>query len=225
MSKRTAGFSPGSEAPSIKQKKNKSKSNNTTTNFNTPASTSTPRERPYRFEKPIVYGTGELHTSINKIPEFPAEITRHTSIVSPPLDVIILEVFKKDGAQFDDPLPREALKLIWSQHLDRRLDEVRILFCEQFRGKCLKIFYRLKVETPIIEITKAHETEFEIKLGSKTHVFNARFPQFKDITCELGKLISLTIYKIPHDVDCEDLREWLGLFGELKSNFRYTHFN
>jgi hypothetical protein len=102
------------------------------------------------------------------------------------------------------------------------MNEVRTLYTIKFPGKCLKAFFKLKRESTVLEYTKAYETEFEIKLGSKTHIFNAKFPQFKEISCELGKFITVTIYKIPHEIDCEDLREWLSLFGEIKSNFRYN---
>jgi hypothetical protein len=240
--KRSAELSPGSEAPSFKktdQTKNKTleaeanrlksknktanKTTNDSTKFNTPASTSTPRERPYRFERPIVYGEGNerMHTSTNSVEEVPPEITRHNSIVSPLIDKVIFEIFKKDYAIFDGPLPRDAFKVIWTDHFERSIDEVRSIWCERVQGKSLKIFYKLKVESTILEITKTHETELEIKLGSKIHVFNARFPQFKDISCELGKLVTLSIYKIPHEIDIEDIREWLNLFGEIQGNFRY----
>jgi hypothetical protein len=230
--KRSAELSPSAEAPSFKRSDktvnktintvNKTAQNNST-KFNTPASTSTPRERPYRFERPIVYGgeTERMHTSTNSVEEVPPEITRHNSIVSPPIDKVIFEIYKKDYAIFDGPLPRDAFKVIWTGHIERSMDEVRSVYCERITGKSLKVFYGLKTETNILEITKTHETEFEIKLGSKIHIFNARFPQFKEITCELGKLVTLIIYKIPHDIDIEDIREWLNLFGEIQGNFRY----
>jgi hypothetical protein len=88
---------------------------NTTTNFNTPASTSTP-SRPYRFERPVVYGEDPLHTSMNEVGEVPPLLTRHNAIISPPVDVIIVEIYKKDTVQFDGPLPRDALKLFWERH-------------------------------------------------------------------------------------------------------------
>jgi hypothetical protein len=196
-------------------------SDNTATNFNTPASSSTPRERPYRFERPVVYGQDPLHTSMNNLPEVPPNLVRHNPILSPPIDKVILDIYKKDTATFEDLLPRDDLKFIWTHHLGRNIEEVRIMVGRVATG-CLKVIYKLKAETTLIEITKSHEIEFELKIGSKIHTFSAKFPQFKEITCELNKLISITIYKIPHEIDCEDIREWLQLFGELKSNFRYN---
>jgi hypothetical protein len=234
--KRSAELSPGSEAPSFKKfdqtkdktleaEANRIKLRNRTTNdstkFNTSNSTSTPLERPYRFEKPIVYGEGEqMHTSTNSVEEVPPTITRHSAINSPPIDKVIFEIFK-DYAIFDGPLPREAFRVIWTDHFERNIDEVRAFWSERVKGKSLKVFYKLKTESTILDITKAHETELEIKLRSKIHIFNARFPQFRDISCELGKLVTLTIYKIPHDIDIEDIRMWLNLFGEIQGNFRY----
>jgi hypothetical protein len=113
------------------------------------------------------------------------------------------------------------LKEIWSNHLERNLSEIRYLSYEKIKGKYLRAIFNLVEDTPILSIVKSPETEFELKIGSKNHIFNAKFPQFREISCELGKLITVTFYKVPHGIYCEDLRLWLCLFGELKGNFRY----
>jgi hypothetical protein len=92
---------------------------------------------------------------------------------------------------------------------------------ERVAGRFLRIIFKLKTETTINTITSSFNTEIEIKLGSKIHVFQARFPQFKDLTCELGKRTTVTFYKVPHELDVDDLRQWLNLFGEIKGQFRY----
>jgi hypothetical protein len=168
-----------------------------------------------------------VNSSVNSVnsgnnPSTSPIITRHSSITSIPLYSILLEVHSKDGEPFDGALCRDSMKSIWTDHLDRKAEEIRLLESERIRGKYLKINFILREETPILAITKSLETQFELKIGSKIHSFGVRFPQFKEISCELGKLITVTFYKVPIGIYCEDLRLWLNLFGEVKGNFRYS---
>jgi hypothetical protein len=224
-SKRVAEFSPGSEAPKFKQYRDNTK-------FHTP-NASTPLNRPTqgvpsaaRYEQPV-FEEDPLHVSMNSVhtPATSPEITRHSALTSEPLEEVFLEVHSKDNSPFDGLLPRDYLSAIWTDKLERSLKELRFISYDAIAGKYLRIYYTLKEPTPILHITKTPEIEFELKLGSKIHIFNAKFPQFKEITCELGKLTTVTFYKVPHGIHCEDLREWLGLFGEVRGNFRYIAFN
>jgi hypothetical protein len=121
------------------------------------------------------------------------EIIRHSALTSEPLEEIVLEIHSKDNLPFDAPLPRQYLSTIWSDKLERALDELRFISYDVIAGKYLRVYYTLKDVIPILHITKTPEIEFELKIGSKLHIFNARFPQFKEITCELGKLTTVTL--------------------------------
>jgi hypothetical protein len=171
----------------------------------------TPRDR---FEKSDL-----MHCSMNSIPDVSPVITRHSAFVSPPLTHIDIEIYKKDDAIFDAILPRDVLKQLWVD-LGRNLEEVRNLSFFRNPRKYLKVLYNLRDELPVLEVTKTYEITFEAKIGSKTHHFRARFPQFKEIVCELGQLVTVTVYNIPPGIDCEDLRQWIELFGTIKGNFR-----
>ncbi len=114
------------------------------------------------------------------------------------------------------------MKAIWSDHLARNVEEIKLLDSERIKGKYFRINYILREETPILAVTKSLETQFELKIGTKKHTFSARFSEFKEISCELGKLVTVTFYKIPLGIYCEDMRLWLNLFGEVLGNFRYS---
>jgi hypothetical protein len=186
-------------------------SNSTKSTPSTVIHTSTPR-----YEKT----NDTLHNSMNSIPDQSPEISRHSAFVSKPLDHIILEVYKKDDEPFDGILPRDTLKLLWTE-LGRKVDEIRVLKRERIQGKKLKVTYNLRKEVPLLEISQSYEILIEAKLGSKTHVFGAKFPQFREIVCDLGQLITVTACNIPSDVDSEDLKEWFEVFGSVKGTFRY----
>jgi hypothetical protein len=225
--KRHAEISPSSEVSKQKYRKEKNNSKSSA-NFHTPASTSTPlvtpgTERPPRYESSTFSEDKTLHTSMNELPKVTPPHRRSIHLLADSLDRIIIEIHKKDNLVFDGPLTRETITLIWTHHLERAASEVRVMSTERVAGRFLRVIYKLKEETTINTITNTFNTEIEIKLGSKTHVFQARFPQFKDLTCELGKTTTVTFYKIPHELDVEDLRQWLNLFGEIKGQFRYLN--
>ncbi len=146
-------------------------------------------------------------------------IKRHSAETSPGLDYITLEIYNKNGLHFDEVLCREELKAIWID-LGRKITELKVLSTERFPGKYLRVYYKLKTPISILEVTKRQEIEFEIRTGPKTDTYRARFPDFRSITSELGKLVTVTAYKIPPTISFEDVRDWLELFGLIKSKFR-----
>jgi hypothetical protein len=236
MVKRTAEISPNSERAKNKFKEaptggpdptnapppSKPSSSNAPPPPNSTPSTSKPNQPTViqtstpRYEKT----NGTLNTSMRSTPDQSPEITRHTAFVSKPLEVIVLEIYKKDDQPFDGLLPRDTLKLLWSE-LGRNIEEIKILKRERLLRKGLKVTFILRSEVPLLEVSQTYEILIELKLGSKTHVFGARFPQFREIVCELGQLVTVTFCDIPSHVDCEDLREWIEVFGAIKSKFRY----
>ncbi len=157
---------------------------------------------------------------MKSVPDTSPEITRHSAFVSRPLEYVILEIYKKDDKPFDSLLPRDTLKEIWTE-LGRDPNEVKVLTFERQLRKCLKVSYKLRKEVPLLEISQSYEIIVEAKLGPNIHYFNAKFPQFREIVCELGQLITVTFCNLPCDIDCEDLRQWMEVFGTVKSNFRY----
>jgi hypothetical protein len=162
-----------------------------------------------------------MHCSMNEVPEVSPEIKRHSAFVSPPLSHVDIEIYKKDDAIFDAILLRDILKQLWVD-LGQKIKVVHNLSFVRNPRKFLKVLYNLRNEISLLEVTKTYEITFEAKLGSKTHHFRARFPQFKEIICKLGQLVTVTVYNIPPDIDCEDLRLWIELFGTIKGNFRYS---
>jgi hypothetical protein len=176
--------------------------------------TSTPR-----YEKT----DGTLHTSMRSTPDQSPEITRNSAFTSKPLDFVIIEIYKKDDEPFDGLLPRDTLKLLWSE-LGRNVEEIRVLKCDRILKKCLKVTYHLRKEVPLLEISNTYEILVEAKLGPRTHTFAAKFPQFREIVCELGQLITVTVCNVPSEVDSEDLRQWIEVFGAVKGKFRYPSY-
>jgi hypothetical protein len=158
---------------------------------------------------------------MKSIPGVSPEVTRHSAFVSLPVDHVILEIYKKDDEPFDKILPRDTLKEIWST-LGRDNNEVKILTFRRMQTKCLRVSYKLVKEVPISEITPSHEIRVEATVGPKIHLFAAKFPQFREIVCELGNLITVTFFNLPEDVYAEDLEKWLSIFGKTQGRFRFA---
>jgi hypothetical protein len=232
MVKRTAEISPNSERViSKKSAKNRlppppkinsepSSSNPSTSSGAThpgEAPTSTPPKEVStpRYEKT----DGTLNTSMRSTDQSPGT-TRHTAFTSKPLDFVDVEIYKKDDEPFDGLLPRDTLKLLWTE-LGRNVEEIRVLKCERILRKCLKVTYHLRKEVPLLEISNTFEILVEAKLGPRTHTFAAKFPQYREIVCELGQLITVTVCNVPSEADSEDLRQWIEVFGSVKGKFRY----
>jgi hypothetical protein len=153
-------------------------------------------------------------------------IPKNTNVYSSPsIEFVIIDVFKKNNADFDADLPRESLRYIWTK-LGRSLEEVKILSCDRNPKRYLRITANLRRghSVSIAEITNSYESQVEIPsssaAGASIDVFGIRFPQFKDLVCELGQEVTVTFKKVPPEVSCSDLRKWLNLFGETMGSFR-----
>jgi hypothetical protein len=161
----------------------------------------------------------------NSMKELPKETNVYTS---PSLDFIILDVYKKNGIDFDAILPRESIRFLWT-NLGRSLEEVRIISEDRFTKRYLRLVFYLKTgqSLSIAEITNSYEFQVEIPsstaAGASIDAFGVRFPQFKDLVSELGQIVSVTFKKVPPEVSCTDLRNWLKLFGEAIGSFRYPY--
>jgi hypothetical protein len=221
--KRTAQFSPNSEGPIFKQGRNTSKNI-----FQTPQSTPVvppavpppviPQvvgENPVnRFEESI---NDQLHCSMKSIPD---ETNVYTS---PSIGFVIVDVYQRNGLPFDELVPKDTIKKIWTE-LGRPLSDVRILSCERFSNKYLRITYNLvnELSLSIAEITNSFESQIDIQIGNVFEVYSIRFPQFKELVCQLGQKVPVTFKRVPPQVSCRDLRCWLGIFGEVVGSFRYN---
>jgi hypothetical protein len=246
--KRIATFSPGSDGPSISkvgrstgpdvQLVARNRTDLSGTIFRTPnliqtpnqiLTTSTPVVPPLNgetvqaeqsrehFEDSI---TEQLQSSMKEIP-------KNTNVYSSPnIEFVIIDAYKKNGADFNGTLPRELLRFFWL-NLGRSLEEVKILSCDRTAHRSLRITANLRrgLSLSIAEITNSYESQVEIPsataIGAPVDVFNIRFPQFKDLVCELGQEVTVTFKKVPPEVSCSDLRNWLSLFGETNGGFRY----
>jgi hypothetical protein len=147
------------------------------------------------------------------------ELVQNAPLKSLELGHIELEISKKNNLAFDETFPREILKKIWTDS-GRDLAEIKHLSCHKSTGRSLQVFYFLSKPLSILDVTKTLYAEAEVKIGNKTHCLSLRFPQFRQVTCELGKLTSVTFHKIPPGVEFQDLREWLAVFGEIQGSFR-----
>jgi hypothetical protein len=163
-----------------------------------------------RFEESM---NKTLHNSMNKIPN-------ETNVYSaPPIEYVVVEINKKDDLPFDSILPTDSLKQLWTT-LGRKKTEVKILSFERHRGKFLRVVYNIRDVISIADITHSYEIRAEITANHASAVYNLRFPQFKELVCQLGQTIIVTFHRVPPEVSCRDLRCWLELFGVVKGSFR-----
>jgi hypothetical protein len=132
---------------------------------------------------------------------------------------VTIEIFKKDGEIFDTNLPRETLKLFWSE-LGRDSSEVRVLSCDRFAKRFVRVSFRLRAEVNITQITKKFETTVEVPIGNITHLFDIRFPQFKDLIADLNFTTTVTFINVPPEISCKELSQWLKIFGKTKGSYR-----
>ncbi len=132
---------------------------------------------------------------------------------------MVIEINKKDDNPFDAVLPKESLKQLWTT-LGRKLTEVRVLSWERHRNKHLRVVFHLNEVIAISDITHSHELQAEISANHKSAIYNVKFPQFKELICQLGQTITVTFHRVPPEVSCKDLRTWLDLFGKVKGSFR-----
>jgi hypothetical protein len=235
MLKRPAVISPGSEqGPRSKLNRSQGvfKTPPSSTPLNTPSTTlvpteSTPIYKP-RYEQSTTEETSR--TSMQISPE-KTELVKNAPLKSLELGHIELEISKKNNLAFDETFPRDILKKIWTD-AGRSLTEIKHLFCHKSSGRSLQVYYFLSKPISILEVTSSLYAEIEVKIGNKSHVLSLRFPQFRNITCELGQLTSVTFHKIPPGIEFQDLRDWLAVFGEIQGSFRseyslqffpYTH--
>jgi hypothetical protein len=247
IKKRTAKFSPDSDGPTI-TKRNATDLSGTI--FRTPHNTSTPKNvanpnaNAPAFEPSIIIGGAnevngtlpgvppairnnfedslveQMHTSMKDLP-------KETNVYSSPsLEFIVVDVYRKNGVDFDAIIPKESIKFIW-KHLGRSLEEVKIISEDRFTKRYLRLVYYLRRDhaLSIAEITNSYEAQVEIPsssaVGASIDVFGIRFPQFKELVCELGQVVSVTFKKVPPEVSCSDLRSWLKMFAEAIGSFRY----
>jgi hypothetical protein len=225
--KRFATFSPGSDGPTT-SKTLRNKTDLSGTIFKTPNQfTSTPvipppggsgqEEERSNFEDSV---SEVMQTSMKEIPK------NSNVYSSPSIEFVIIDVFKKNGIDFHGNLPRESLRFFWT-NLGRNLEEVKILSCDRNAGRHLRITANLRrgLTLSIAEVTNSYESQIEVPSasasGAAIDVYSIRFPQFKDLVCELGQEITVTFKSVPPEVSCTDLRNWLSLFGEAMGSFRY----
>jgi hypothetical protein len=147
------------------------------------------------------------------------ELIQHTPLKAEKLAHIEIEIIKKDSLTIEGTFPREIFKKIWID-TGRKLEEINHLSCHKNSGRSMQVFYFLKQPLSILEVTNRLYTETEVKIGNKTHGLSIRFPQFRQVTSELGKLTSVTVHKIPPGIEFQDLRDWLSIFGTIQGSFR-----
>ncbi len=149
-----------------------------------------------------------------------SKIPNETNIYSAPrIEYDVLEINRKDDDTFDANLPTESLKQLWTT-LGRKLTEVKVLSSERHRNKHLRVVYNIRDVISIADITHSYEVRAEITANHASAVYNIRFPQFKELVCQLGQTVTVTFHKVPPEVSCRDLRLWLQLFGTVKGSFR-----
>jgi hypothetical protein len=154
-----------------------------------------------------------LHNSMNKIPN-------ETNIYSAPkIEYVVIEINKKDDLPFDGILPTESLKQLWTT-LGRKKSEVKIISFEKHRNKYLRVVYNIRDVISIADITHSYELRAEITANHASAIYNLRFPQFKELVCQLGQTVTVTFHRVPPEVSCKDLRCWLELFGTVVGSFR-----
>jgi hypothetical protein len=164
-----------------------------------------------RFEDSI---DSQLHNSMNQIPN---ETNKYSA---PPIEFVLIDINKKDDLPFDGVLPRESLKQLWTT-LGRKIGEVKILSFQRYPKRYLRVIYNIKNSIAISDITHSYELQAEITANHSSAIYNIRFPQFRELVCELGQLITVTFHKVPPEVSCTDIRNWLNLFGVVEGGFRY----
>jgi hypothetical protein len=229
MPKRQAIVSPSSERctrPRITDNQSGYKTPHTTPSaFATPAaapstSTATLVTESTPVFKPRYEGTlnESSNTSMHVTPE-KTELVQHTPLAAEKLAHIEIEIIKKDNLTIEGTFPRDILKKIWID-TGRKLEEINHLSSHKNSGRSLQVFYFLKEPLSILDVTSRLYTETEVKIGSKTHGLSIRFPQFRQVTSELGKLTSVTVHKVPPGIDFQDLRNWLSIFGTVQGSFR-----
>ncbi len=169
-----------------------------------------PQRSKDRFEDSM---SKKLHNSMSKIPN-------ETNVYSAPkIEYVVLEINRKDDNPFDCILPTESLKQLWTT-LGRKLEEVKIISFERHRNKYLRVVYNIKDVIAISDITHSYELQAEVNANHASAIYNIRFPQFKELVCQLGQAVTVTFHRVPPEVSCKDLRHWLELFGTVKGNFR-----
>ncbi len=130
-----------------------------------------------------------------------------------------MEINKKDDNPFDNILPTESLKQLWTT-LGRKLEEVKIISFERHRNKYLRVVFNIKDVIAISDVTHSYEQRAEVTANHSSAIYNIRFPQFKELVCQLGQVVTVTFHRVPPEVSCSDLRRWLELFGSVKGSFR-----
>jgi hypothetical protein len=101
------------------------------------------------------------------------------------------------------------------------IKNVKILYLERRPKRSLRAFFILYKGVSIIDVTHCLECHIEVNTGAGSYVFGVRFPQFKEVVCELGHKIGVTFKNVPAEITCKDLRNWLALFGKVSGSFRY----
>jgi len=141
------------------------------------------------------------------------------ALVSPPLEIIVLEVYRLNDLPFDSLLCRDDAKIIWVE-LGRELIELRQISFERHSGRCLQIYYKLRTPTPITEISKRDDFQVEkTREGKGTDIYQVRLPDFKNVESQLGKIVTITAAKTIK-LKTSEITDWLELYGTIKSKFR-----
>jgi len=138
----------------------------------------------------------------------------HAALISEPLKLIVLEIYRKNDYPFDEVLCRDDCKKIWKE-LGREISELKKIDIERHSGRCLQILYKLHKSTPITEISK--RAEFDIEKGSD--IYSVRLPDYNSVECKLGEIVTVTATKTIR-LETSDIAEWLELYGELQGAFR-----
>jgi hypothetical protein len=225
MLKRQAVISPTSEqGPRSKLNRSQGifKTPPTSTPLVTPSTSSTVQPIVTPIYKPRYDRSASdeaSNTSMQVTPE-KTELLANAPLKSLELGHIELEISKKDNLAFEGTFPRDILKKIWTDS-GRNIAEIKHLSCHKSTGRSLQVFYFLSKPLSILDVTKTLYAEAVVKIGNKTHCLSLRFPQFRQVTCELGKLTSVTFHKIPPGIEFQDLRNWLAVFGEIQGSFRF----
>jgi len=147
----------------------------------------------------------------------PMDVT-HAPLISEPLKLIILEIYRKNDQPFDQVLCREDCKTIWKE-LGREIAELKKIDIERHSGRCLQILFKLKKATPITEISK--RAEFEVEKSSKTgtDIYSVRLPDYNQVECKLGEIVTVVAFKTIR-VETSDIGDWLELYGNIQGSFR-----
>jgi len=144
---------------------------------------------------------------------------KKVALKSKPISLITPEINKLDGAQFDGVICKDDRKRFWIQ-LDRELTELKQISFKRQAGRCSQILCKLKEATPITELFKRSDYEVELKGEINTSIFSVSLAEFKDVTVELGKVITVTAFSTIH-LEPQDIGDWLELYGFIQGNLRY----